>query len=128
MIRDVRTSGPLAGRMTVPGSKSLTNRAIVCAALARGRSRLSGASTSDDSALLANGLNQMGILVRRDGDALVVEGGGPLYAPKFPVPAGNAGTTLRFLLSLAAVSEGTTVIEGGGRMAERPNDDIVEAL
>ena len=99
----------------MPGSKSLTNRALVCAALAPGESRLSGASTSDDSGLLANGLNQLGILVRRDGDALVVEGkGGALHAPKFPVPAGNAGTTLRFLLSLAAVTEGTTVIEGGG--------------
>ena len=129
MIRDARTSGPLAGPMPVPGSKSLTNRALVCAALAGGESRIEGASTSDDSALLANGLNQMGILVRRDGDALVVEGkGGALYAPKFPVPVGNAGTTLRFLLSLAAVAGGTTVLEGGGRMAERPNDDIVDAL
>jgi len=129
MMRAMRTSGPLSGRMRVPGSKSLTNRALVCAALAPGTSRLEEASSSDDSDLLANGLNQMGILVRREGEALLVEGqGGVLIAPKFPVPVGNAGTTLRFLLSLAAVARGTTVLEGGGRMAERPNDDIVEAL
>ena len=129
MIREAQVSGRLSGRMRVPGSKSLTNRALVCAALAHGTSRLAGASASDDSALMANGLNQMGILVRRDGEALLVEGkGGALFAPKFPVPVGNAGTTLRFLLALGALAEGTTVLEGGGRMAERPNADIVEAL
>lgn len=129
MIREARTSGPLAGEMRVPGSKSLANRALVCASLARGNSVLANSSESDDTALLSNALNQLGILVRRRGPDVEVEGkGGVLYAPKFPIPAGNAGTTLRFLLSLGALARGTTAIETSGRMAERPNDDIVDAL
>ena len=129
MIREARTSGPLAGRMRVPGSKSLTNRALVCASLAEGVSVLTNPSESDDTALLANGLNQLGILVRRTESGLEVGGrGGVLHAPKFPIPSGNAGTTLRFLLSLGVLASGTTVIETSGRMAERPNDDILDAL
>ncbi len=129
MIREARTSGPLAGRMRVPGSKSLTNRALVCASLAEGDSVLTNASESDDTALLANGLNQLGILVRRVESALEVGGrGGVLHAPKFPIPSGNAGTTLRFLLSLGALASGTTVIETSARMAVRPNEDILDAL
>jgi 3-phosphoshikimate 1-carboxyvinyltransferase len=115
--------------MCVPGSKSLTNRALVCASLAEGNSVLTNASESDDTALLANGLNQLGILVHRRESGLEVQGrGGVLHAPKFPIPSGNAGTTLRFLLSLGVLASGTTVIETSGRMAERPNDDILDAL
>jgi 3-phosphoshikimate 1-carboxyvinyltransferase len=101
----------------------------VCAALARGESRICNASDSDDTALLCNALNQLGVLVRRDGDALVVSGtGGKLYSPKFPIPVGNAGTSLRFLLSLAALAKGTTVINVSPRMVERPNEDLLIAL
>lgn len=129
MTRSMTTSGRLHGQMRVPGSKSLTNRALVCAALASGESVLHRASDSDDTALLANGLNQFGILVRKTDDRLVVHGrGGKLNAPKYPVPVGNAGTTLRFLLALAALAEGRTVFQSSERMARRPNDDLLEAL
>jgi len=101
----------------------------VCAALAGGESVIRGASDSDDSAKMANGLNQLGVLVRSTDDAWVVSGtGGRLYAPRFPIPVGNAGTTLRFLLSLAALAEGSTVFEGSERMAERPIDDLLQGL
>jgi 3-phosphoshikimate 1-carboxyvinyltransferase len=113
----------------VPGSKSLTNRALVCAALAQGTSQIREPSDSDDSGLLANGLNQLGVLVRRTPGTMFVEGtGGKLFAPRFPIPVGNAGTTLRFLISLATLARGTTIIEGNERMAERPNTDLVESL
>jgi 3-phosphoshikimate 1-carboxyvinyltransferase len=105
MIREIRTGGPVDGVFRVPGSKSLTNRALVCAALAQGESTIRNASDSDDSAFMANGLNQLGVLVRRSGTDMIVGGtGGRLFAPKFPIPVGNAGTTLRFLLSVAAVA------------------------
>lgn len=120
---------PLRATVSVPGSKSLTNRALLCAALARGQSVLRNASDSDDTALMCNGLNQLGVLVRRLQDDLVVSGtGGRLFAPKFPIPVGNAGTTLRFLLTLASLAEGTTVFEGNARMAERPMHELLEAL
>ncbi len=119
----------IQGVFHVPGSKSLANRALVCAACADGDSVIQNASDSDDTALMANGLNQLGVLVRRVGDEIIVGGkGGRLFAPKFPIPVGNAGTTLRFLISLAALAEGRTVFEGSDRMAERPIEDLLGAL
>jgi len=120
---------PIAATITVPGSKSITNRALICASLAQGESTIGNYSDSDDTSLLANGLNQLGVLVRRDDQSLVVEGkGGRVYAPKFPIPVGNAGTTLRFLVTLAALADRGVVFEGSPRMAERPIADLLNAL
>ncbi len=128
-FRAIRPGAPVGGTFRVPGSKSLTNRALVCAALAEGKSVLLNASDSNDSALMANGLDQFGVLVRQEGDRWEVEGtGGRLYAPRFPIPVGNAGTTLRFFLALSALARGTVVLEGSPRMAERPNRELIDAL
>ncbi len=129
MIKEIRTTGPVHARIHVSGSKSITNRALVCAALADGESTLRGASDSDDTALMSNGLNQLGVLVRRSGDLLIVSGtGGRLFAPKFPIPVGNAGTTFRFLLSVVALAEGKTTFETDIRMAGRPIDQLLDAI
>ncbi len=130
MIKEIRPrSGTINASITVPGSKSITNRALICAALAKGESLIRNASDSNDTALMINGLNQLGVLVRRTNSELKVEGtGGKLYAPKFPIPVGNAGTTLRFMLSLASIAEGKTVFEGSERMAERPIGDLIDSL
>ncbi len=128
-VRLLPLLSPLDATVCVPGSKSITNRALICAALAQGDSLLHNGSDSEDTALMMNALNQLGVLVRRAKSDLVVEGrGGRLFAPKYPVPVGNAGTTFRFLLSLAAVARGTTTFELSPRMAERPLDDLIEAL
>ncbi len=127
--RAIKTVDRVSATVHVPGSKSLTNRALICAALAQGQSVLRNASDSHDTALLVNGLNQLGVLARRSGDQLIVEGtGGRLFAPKFPIPVGNAGTTLRFLLSLAALANGTTVFDCDLRMMERPNEALLRSL
>jgi 3-phosphoshikimate 1-carboxyvinyltransferase len=129
MIREIFPSGPVRGIVRVPGSKSMTNRALICAALASGESIIRNASDSDDTTLLANGLNQMGVLVRKNKDELHVTGtGGVLYAPKFPIPVGNAGTTFRFLLSLAALAQGKTTFECDPRLAERPIGELTHGL
>jgi 3-phosphoshikimate 1-carboxyvinyltransferase len=129
MIREIKPVEKISARVRIPGSKSVTQRALICAALARGDSIIHNASDSDDTALMANGLNQLGVLVRKVDGALVVSGtGGRLFAPKFPVPVGNAGTTLRFLTSLAALADGSTVFESDMRMAERPHEDLLNAL
>ncbi len=130
MIRPISPgTGPVNAEIKVPGSKSITNRALICAALANGESLLRNASDSDDTALMANGLNQLGILVRKIGEGLSVEGkGGRVYAPRFPIPVGNAGTTLRFLLGIGAVSDGPVTFEGGGRMSERPIQPLLDGL
>ncbi len=128
-VREVKPTGPVHARISVPGSKSMTNRALICAALAKGESTIHNPSDSDDTALMANGLNQLGVLARKSGETLIVEGtGGKLYAPKFPIPVGNAGTTFRFLLSVAALADGKTVFEGAERMADRPLGDLLAAL
>jgi 3-phosphoshikimate 1-carboxyvinyltransferase len=128
-MKTITPRGPLRGVFPVPGSKSLTNRALICAALAPGESTLGNASDSDDTALLINGLNQLGVLTRREENTLRVSGtGGKLYAPKFPIPVGNAGTTFRFLLSVAGLASGTVQFESSERMAERPNEELLAAL
>jgi len=117
------------GTVRVPGSKSLTNRALVCAALAEGESELHDASDADDTRLMRNGLDQLGIAVRESGNTLRVAGkGGRLFAPRFPLPVGNAGTTFRFLLAIAALADGPVTLEGDERMAERPNEELLDAL
>ena len=129
MVAEISTRGPLRGIFRVPGSKSLTNRALFCAALAGGNSRIRNPSDSTDSAMMANGLNQLGVLVRRDDAEWEVCGtGGKLYAPRFPIPVGNAGTTLRFFLSLASLADGTVLFDAAPRMAERPNEELFAAL
>ncbi len=130
MIKEIRPiSRVVNASVTVPGSKSITNRALICAALAKGESTIRNASDSNDTALMINGLNQLGVLVRRTNPVLKVEGtGGKLYAPKFPIPVGNAGTTLRFMITLATLARGKTVFEGSDRMAERPIEDLIDSL
>ena len=130
MIKQIQPlSQPVNARVQVPGSKSITNRALICAALASGDSVIRNASDSDDSAMMANGLNQLGILVRKKGEDLIVEGrGGRVCAPKFPIPVGNAGTTLRFLAGMAALADGAVTFESHSRMVERPMTGLLDAL
>lgn len=130
MVREIRQiHGQIQATVDVPGSKSFTNRALICAALAQGESIITNASDSDDTGLMANGLNQLGVLVRRDGTTLRVSGtGGTLYAPRFPIPAGNAGTTFRFLLSFAGIARGTTQFDVSERMLQRPLEDLLDGL
>ncbi len=119
----------LKGIMRVPGSKSIANRALVCAALAEGESIIRNLSDSSDTSMMINGLNQLGVLATSRGDATTVRGtGGRLFAPKYPIPVGNAGTTLRFLISVAARAAGSTVFEGSDRMAQRPIAPLLGAL
>jgi 3-phosphoshikimate 1-carboxyvinyltransferase len=127
-----RTISPIQvvnGTMRVPGSKSIANRALVCASLAAGESVIHNVSDSTDTAMMLNGLDQMGVLARANGTDVRVHGtGGILHAPKYPVPVGNAGTTLRFMISVAARAQGVTTFEGSERMAGRPITPLVDAL
>ncbi len=130
MVRDIQpVAGVVHADVEVPGSKSFANRALICAALAGGESVITNASDSDDTGLMANGLNQLGVLVRRDGTTLRVSGtAGTLYAPRFPIPVGNAGTTFRFLLALTGIARGTTQFDVSERMLERPLEDLLQGL
>ncbi|MCG5053936.1 MAG: 3-phosphoshikimate 1-carboxyvinyltransferase [Myxococcales bacterium] len=113
----------------VPGSKSITNRAFVLAALAEGTTRLSGVLESDDTRYMRLGLEAMGVRVRDDGPIVQIDGGWTrLRAPREPLFVGNSGTTVRFLAALAALVPGQTTLVGDEHMAKRPIADLVDGL
>ena len=125
----VPPAGPLRGRVSPPGSKSITNRALLLAGLARGTSRLTGALKSDDTRLMADALRAMGVRVDEPGDTeFVVIGDGSLRAPAGPLFLGNAGTATRFLTAAVAAVDGTVVVDGDAHMRKRPIRPLVEAL
>jgi 3-phosphoshikimate 1-carboxyvinyltransferase len=121
---------PLYGRVAPPGSKSITNRALLLAALAAGESRLTGALKSDDTRWMAQALRDMGVQVETP-DATtfeVVGSGGRLRAPKGPLHLGNAGTAMRFLTAAAVLADGPVVLDGDAAMRKRPIAPLVTAL
>ena len=123
-------SGRVArGTVRVPGSKSLTQRALIVSALARGRSRISGALDSDDSRVLRRALVRLGVRVRVNASAWQVDGRGGLLGPvRSPLQVENAGTAMRFLTALVSLGSGTYILDGTPRMRRRPIGDLVRAL
>lgn len=120
---------PIIGRAAPPGSKSITNRMLLLAGLASGRSVLSGALKSDDTAHMATALRAMGVGVGEpDATGFVVEGNGRLAAPAEALLLGNAGTAMRFLTAACATADGTVVLDGDGHMRRRPIGPLVDAL
>jgi 3-phosphoshikimate 1-carboxyvinyltransferase len=124
-------AGPLAATIRLPGSKSLTNRALVVAALAEGRSELRGALDSEDTRVMIDSLRRLGIAIdsRDSGTCLQINGcGGRLPATKADLFVANSGTTIRFLTALAALGHGSYRLDGTTRMRERPIQDLLDAL
>ncbi|WP_169980838.1 3-phosphoshikimate 1-carboxyvinyltransferase [Tautonia rosea] len=122
---------PPKASVRVPGSKSLTNRALVVAGLARGRSTLTGALDSDDTRVMIESLRRLGLSVEHDpaSATIVIEGQGRhLPAEKADLFVGNSGTTLRFLTAMVCVTRGTYRLDGVPRMRERPVADLLLAL
>ncbi|CAH0306548.1 3-phosphoshikimate 1-carboxyvinyltransferase [Agrobacterium fabrum] len=115
--------------MEPPGSKSITNRALLLAGLAKGKSHLSGALKSDDTLYMAEALREMGVKVTEpDATTFVVEGTGVLQQPEKPLFLGNAGTATRFLTAAGALVDGAVIIDGDEHMRKRPILPLVEAL
>ncbi|MET0171191.1 MAG: 3-phosphoshikimate 1-carboxyvinyltransferase [Agrobacterium vaccinii] len=120
---------PLSGKVEPPGSKSITNRVLLLAGLAKGRSVLTGALKSDDTLYMAEALRAMGVDVTEpDATSFVVESSGLLTAPTKPLFLGNAGTATRFLTAAVASVDGTVVVDGDEHMRKRPIQPLVEAL
>ncbi len=125
----IRPRGALAASVRVPGSKSITNRALVAAALASGESLLEGGLRSDDTQVMLDALRALGCRIDDAPDAWRVVGrAGSLASPEAPLFAGNSGTTARFLTAAATLADGPVVIDGTARMRERPIQDLVDAL
>lgn len=118
-----------ATTVTVPGSKSVSNRALLTAALADGESRLRDLLDADDTRVMIDSLQRLGVPVQRDGaDAVVGGQAGPLRARAAEVDAGLSGTTMRFLLPVLAASTGRFRLTGRGSLLNRPLQDQLDAL
>jgi 3-phosphoshikimate 1-carboxyvinyltransferase len=120
------------GEVTLPGSKSLSNRALLLAAVARGQTRISNLLDSDDVRHMRSALGLLGVSlgVSADNQVCTVDGkAGPLQCPNaLEIFLGNAGTAMRPLCAMLCASEGEFTLTGEPRMYERPIGDLVECL
>jgi len=127
----VKPTGPLDARARVPGSKSLSARALIAAALAEGRSELEGLLRCDDTRYLGHALTELGIVVSfgETGRICTVDGlGGDFPCREARLYLGNAGTAMRFLTGILATAGGDFELDGDERMRRRPIRELVEAL
>src|SRR5690606_19910926 len=150
--RHVRRLGPVDAVVAVPGSKSIANRALVCAALADGTSELRNVPPGDDTVAMLTCLRQLGVAIddaiddtiddaiddtvdgaidkidQIDGRVAVAGRGGVLTAPDGALHAGLAGTTSRFVTALAALAGAPVTIDGDPPLRSRPFLPLHEAL
>lgn len=128
---EIQPTGPLHGSIRPPGSKSITNRALVCATLADGESVLTGALDSEDTRVMIDALGQLGLSIDHDADASTIRVAG--CAGQFPtsdadIYVANSGTTMRFLTAMVTCGWGVYRLDGTPRMRERPIEDLLKAL
>ena len=129
-----RGKKPVDLQVTIPGSKSVTNRALIMAAQAEGTSKLRKPLVSRDSELMVGGLRALGIKISETTEMLNGESelvlevtGGELKGPA-KIDVGNAGTVMRFLPPLAALASGVIAFDGDPRSHERPLGPVIKAL
>jgi len=119
----------VAGTVRLPGSKSISNRVLLLAALASGETRVHDLLDSDDTRVMLDALRKLGIAVKQDGGATVVAGAGGAFPVKdAELFLGNAGTAFRPLTAALALAGGDYRVSGVARMHERPIGDLVDAL
>ena len=119
--------GPVDTQISVPGSKSIANRALVCAMLAEGTSTISGLPDGDDTQVLVDALFETKCLFRVGDGAVSINGGSASRLPTI-IDARLAGTTSRFVTAIAALSDATTIIDGQDALRGRPMSDLHDAL
>ncbi|OIJ24261.1 3-phosphoshikimate 1-carboxyvinyltransferase [Nocardioides luteus] len=121
-----RARGPVTATVSLPGSKSLTNRALLLASIADGPSVVRRALRSRDTLLMAAALTSLGSRVDTDGDDWVVTPGA--FGADADVDCGLAGTVMRFVPPVAALSTGTVAFDGDPHMRKRPVGEVLRAL
>ena len=118
-----------SGTVRLPGSKSISNRVLLLAALAEGETTITNLLDSDDTRVMLAALEQLGVKLKRDGDTCVVSGTrGAFTARTADLFLGNAGTAVRPLTAALAVNGGDYRVHGVPRMHERPIGDLVDGL
>lgn len=124
-------AGPVDAVVTVPGSKSIANRALVCAALADGTSELRGLPDGDDTTAMVRCLSALGVPITHDATTARISGRAgrfELGGDEVVLHAGLAGTTSRFVTAVAALGSGPVVVDGDEPLRRRPMGPLHDAL
>jgi 3-phosphoshikimate 1-carboxyvinyltransferase len=126
----IRPARRIRGNVRVPGDKSISHRAAILSALARGKARISNFSSAEDCASTLNCLRELGVAVERDGSSVWIEGVGlrGLRPPRGPLDCGNSGTSLRLLAGVLAGQSFGSVLTGDSSLCSRPMRRIMEPL
>jgi len=130
ILKTAPASSALQGELTPPGDKSISHRALIFSCLATGRSRVEGLLASEDVRATANACRQLGMKLREDGDALMLDGVGAngLQAPAAPLDMGNSGTAMRLLAGVLAAQPFSSELTGDASLSRRPMNRIVQPL
>lgn len=116
-------------KVRVPGSKSITNRALLIAALADGRSLIKGTLRSDDSIHFLNSLISLGFEINETDEGIYIMGnGGDIPVRSGTIDVGSAGTAARFLTAMLALSDGVYTVNASPQMCRRPMSELLEVL
>ncbi|PIQ23698.1 3-phosphoshikimate 1-carboxyvinyltransferase [bacterium (Candidatus Blackallbacteria) CG17_big_fil_post_rev_8_21_14_2_50_48_46] len=117
-------------RLTVPGDKSISHRALIFGALSEGETRIEGLLNSADVTSTWQCLSQMGVQIQRQGTEVCVQGVGlaGLQAPSSPLDCGNSGTTLRLLMGMLAGQKFSSVLSGDASLSQRPMKRVAQPL
>jgi 3-phosphoshikimate 1-carboxyvinyltransferase len=126
---DLTNSPQIQGEIKLPGSKSISNRALLLAALARGTTTLTGMLDSDDTRVMRGALDVLGVKSAGDLEVFSVAGCGGIFPnKKGEIFVGNSGTSTRSVVATIALAGGDYLVDGVPRMRERPIGDLVDAL
>src|SRR5471032_506669 len=123
--------GPIDADIAVPGSKSITNRYLVMAALASGNVHLTGLLHSDDTVFMIDCLRTLGYAVRENwaSSTCIIEGkGGEIPARGAELYVGAGGTLMRFMSAFVSLGQGRFRLDGVPRMRERPIEDLLQGM
>jgi 3-phosphoshikimate 1-carboxyvinyltransferase len=128
-VLELKAARRARGTVRLPGSKSISNRVLLLAALAEGETEVTGLLDADDTRVMREALARLGVTLTERAEGIRVSGaGGPFPEKKADLFLGNAGTALRPLTAALALCEGEYFVSGVARMHERPIGDLVDAL
>ncbi len=129
IVKNIKPAAKVKGRVRIPGSKSITHRALLMAALSEGTSEIMNPLFAQDTELTAKALKMLGVDLQWEKDKVRVQSSGERWRqPGEAVFLGNSGTSMRLLPAVAAVGRGIFSFDGTARLRERPVGPIVEAL
>lgn len=130
-MKEIHARQSVSGSVSIPGSKSISHRALIAAGLAEGRSRIKNFLECEDTLFTVNALRQLGVKISGKGEELAVSGIGGRFARSPGIKGiylGNSGTSFRLLLSTVALAKGHYLLKGTPRMQKRPVEGLVQAL